>query len=282
MKHMLESLNTVAAAAEKLALGDLSAKVTVRSEKDTLTRSFLQLQETVKSLIEETCLLVEQANKGQLSERGDAEKFKGGYREVILGVNRLMDTVIAPVDEAATVLSRVADRDLSVRMHGNYQGDFAKIQESLNLTLENLKDSLEQVSTGTHQVTAAALEISSGSQTLSQSASEQASSLQEVSAALKEMTATAKQNASNSQGTNELAKEACISSTRGVERMKSLSESIGRIKSSADATARIVKTIDEIAFQTNLLALNAAVEAARAGDAGRGFAVVAEEGAAWP
>ena len=86
-----------------------------------------------------------------------------------------------------------------------------------------------------------------------------------------------RQNAANAQEARGLAESTRTSTTQGVEHMHRLSSAIEKIKQSSDATAKIVKTIDEIAFQTNLLALNAAVEAARAGDAGKGFAVVAEE-----
>jgi methyl-accepting chemotaxis protein len=86
-----------------------------------------------------------------------------------------------------------------------------------------------------------------------------------------------KQNTLNAREAKGVAEAARGSADKGMESMDRMSSAINRIKSSSDSTAKIVKTIDEIAFQTNLLALNAAVEAARAGDAGRGFAVVADE-----
>ncbi|MFT3786706.1 MAG: methyl-accepting chemotaxis protein [Tepidisphaeraceae bacterium] len=91
------------------------------------------------------------------------------------------------------------------------------------------------------------------------------------------MSSATKRNADTARQAATLAEEARKASTEGNEAMGKMSGAIKQIESSAGETAKIIKTIDEIAFQTNLLALNAAVEAARAGEAGKGFAVVAEE-----
>ncbi|TVR46545.1 MAG: methyl-accepting chemotaxis protein [Planctomycetota bacterium] len=130
---------------------------------------------------------------------------------------------------------------------------------------------------GAEQVSSASGQVSSSSQQMAGGASEQAASLEETSASLEEMAAAIRQNADNSSAADLKAKDIASAAGSSREAMGRMIKAMGEIKSSADQTARIVKTIDEIAFQTNLLALNAAVEAARAGEAGKGFAVVAEE-----
>jgi methyl-accepting chemotaxis protein len=119
--------------------------------------------------------------------------------------------------------------------------------------------------------------VSSASQTLADGSSEQAASLEETSASLEEMSAMTRRNAESAQQASDLAKQTRQAADQGSSDMQIMAAAMGAIKSSSDDVAKIIKTIDEIAFQTNILALNAAVEAARAGTAGAGFAVVADE-----
>ena len=136
---------------------------------------------------------------------------------------------------------------------------------------------IDGLTDGSEQVASASEQVSSASQSLAEGASEQAAAIEETSSSLEETASMAKQNAANSKEAKGLAAEARTNADKGSEAMERMSAAMEDIKKSSDETAKIIKTIDEIAFQTNLLALNAAVEAARAGEAGKGFAVVAEE-----
>jgi methyl-accepting chemotaxis protein len=130
---------------------------------------------------------------------------------------------------------------------------------------------------GADQTTSSSSQISASSQSLAQSASLQAASLEETGSSLEEISSMTKKNADTAQQASILSAEAKTVSNKGNSAMGKMGAAIADIQKSAMETAKIIKTIDEIAFQTNLLALNAAVEAARAGEAGKGFAVVAEE-----
>ncbi|MBK9516384.1 MAG: PAS domain-containing protein [Anaeromyxobacter sp.] len=264
--------------AAALALPPGDAETTeVQATYQQVAQAIVGSGAAVSRLIEDVGRLSEAAVAGDLAARADERRHLGGFQRVVGGVNRTLESLLAPVEEADRVLQQLAGRDLRARVTGSYLGGHARIQESTNATAQALHDALSQVAGAAGQVSDAATQIASSSQAVASGASHQAASLQETSGSLERVTGITRKAADDAQSANGLARAARAAATEGSAAVGRMQEAMSKIRASAEGTSQIIRDINDIAFQTNLLALNAAVEAARAGEAGRGFSVVAEE-----
>ncbi len=148
---------------------------------------------------------------------------------------------------------------------------------AFQVSVKPLMQVARKIYVGTEQSRRASSQLTDASQKLAQGASEQAAAIEETSASLEDVSSMIHSTAKNAEQAKQLATQTRETAQEGVRNMADMTTAMDAIERSSSDVAKIVKSIDEIAFQTNILALNAAVEAARAGEAGAGFAVVADE-----
>jgi methyl-accepting chemotaxis protein len=214
--------------------------------------------------------IVNAAAEGDFSRRLDESNKKGFLLNLCKGMNRLVQTSEAGLNDVSRVLSAMARGDLTPRIEGEYSGLFGKLKTDVNGTMEQLSKIISDVRTAADALTSAAGQVSATAQSLSQSASEQAASVEETSASIEQMASSISQNAENAKVTDGMATKAAEEAAQGGQAVAQTVDAMKQIASR-------IGIVDDIAYQTNLLALNAAIEAARAGEHGKGFAVVAAE-----
>jgi len=292
---------------KKIADGDLSVDVKAKDAQDEISPALKMTTESLRALVAEATMLSKAAVEGRLATRGSADKFKGGYRDIVSGVNETLDAVVGPVNEAMRVSNEYASGNFTARVDEklNVQGDFVKFKQALNnigievskslaainqqvgdlaASAEEANASVEEVSAGSSQVAKNATGVSVNAEKATQGIEQVQKAMEDLSRTIQDVATKSEAVAKIVQDTTTFSKEGMELAQKTEQGMQGITKSsndvnqiIGEIKDQMDKISEIVNLITDLANQTNLLALNAAIEAARAGDAGRGFAVVATE-----
>jgi len=139
--------------------GEYTAEIC--EEFKAIEKSLGQVSKSIGSLVEDAAVLSTAAIEGELETRADETKFNGAWKELISGMNRILEEIAGPTREIADVMNQMSAGNLHVMVEGAYKGEFDELKQSVNKTAQTLEMVVSKISEITGQIADGNLNIES-------------------------------------------------------------------------------------------------------------------------
>ncbi|MBI2418858.1 MAG: chemotaxis protein [Ignavibacteriales bacterium] len=90
------------------------------------------LRVNLKKILAEVQVLIQDSKDGKLNNRGDANKFEGGWKNLVGGINEMLDAILIPIGEGNRVLRMIRGGDLRETVNLELKGDHKAMQDAVN------------------------------------------------------------------------------------------------------------------------------------------------------
>lgn len=138
--HMAKTMNSFADALQNYVIGtmnqishgDVSAVVAAMDDRDEIAPALMRTLDTIKGLNSELEVNIRAITEGKLDTRANAELYSGSWRDLVLGINGLIDAFVGPINVTAEYIERISKGSIPPKITDTYLGDFNEIKNNIN------------------------------------------------------------------------------------------------------------------------------------------------------
>ncbi len=136
LNMLIGSMNTITQLAEEIANGNLTVNFKQCTQKNRLMGALKAMLAVLNDLLGEMGGLIRCIQNGNLKARGNPEGFSGGWQELIIGINQLIEAFVIPLNTTAGYIDRIAKGDIPEKITSEHKGDLNDVKNNLNMLIE--------------------------------------------------------------------------------------------------------------------------------------------------